>query len=237
MTPEYFAAMRLLLDSEPTPPEHVQWPGELVAGTYCCTSDCCAMPQLNPLALCRWAGKPGFASDGRSGFVRSTTTVQQGEHTLQCWQLDWDDGSGTVHEDTLWLDVHGDEAFTLYDQQGNANHYVLQEAEWVDERFWPEPLEAGHYRAEGPVPADMAQLELLPILDDPGLQTPSAITCLTQMIELSDGDISALTQWCYYDGREPASENRITLHIADAHHFTLTTEQGLSIDYCWDAAN
>lgn len=235
MTPEYFVAMQLLLDSEPVPPELVEWPGELVAGAYRCTSIGCAMPQLNPLHLCRWAGKPGLASEGRSGFVRSTMTVQHGEYALQRWQLEWDDGSGRLREDILILDVHSAETFTLYDQYGNANHYALQEAECTDARFWPHPLAEGRYKTDDRAQEGMAELELLQVVGDPGLQTAHGITCLTQMQTHADGSIHAITQWFYYDGREPALESSITLHITDAHHFTLTNEQGLSANYCWYA--
>lgn len=234
MTPEYFAAMRLLLDSAPSSTPLVEWPGDLVAGAYRAVEGECAMQQLNPLHLCRWAGKPGFACDGRSGFVRSTTTVQHGAQTLQRWQLEWDDGSGRLFEDTLLLAIHSDESFTLYDQHGNANQYVLEEAAWTDARFWPQPLAAGRYRAEE-APGDMVDLELLQIGDDTCLQTAYGITFLTQMQTHADGIIQAVTQWCYYDGREPASESVITLRITDQHSFTLANEEGVMAAYRWYA--
>lgn len=220
--------MQLLLDAEPAPAEPVPWPADLTAGMYDCPSD---PSTLCPLHLSRWAGQPGLSTEGASGYVRASQVVQQGVHTLWRWQVEWDDGSGTLRAQTLWLQVHSTSAFSLIDAQGLARDYVLQQADVDELRFWPAPLEAGHYRAQDTAPEGMEQLELLEVVDDAGLQTPSGITCLTQMQTLADGGIQANTQWFFYDDRAPEPESRITLHIADARHFTLTTAQGLRTRY------
>lgn len=238
MNAEHFAALRLLLDTQACPTAAPRWPGNLPAGEYRCPLAACAMPQLQTLHLCRWAGGPGLATDGSSGFVRTTGRVQHGDRTWECWQIEWDNGSGTLREETLWLDIDSDTRFTLCDAQGRANRYALYAAEAAPElRFWPEPLQPGHYLAQGPAAAQMTQLEWLDVMGEPLLQTPWGMTFLTQMQALDNGSILATVAWAHYDGSEPDSDSRIQLRIHDAQHFTLTDAQGTATAYRWSQDN
>jgi hypothetical protein len=160
MHTEHFAALHLLLDTPTTPTALPSWPGTLPPGEYRSEDDNCALPQWQTLHLWRWAGAPGLANNGSSGYVRSTSRVQHGDQWRECWQVEWDDGSGRLDTTTLWLQIHSDACFTLCDAQGRANRYVLHAAEAApEERFWPASLQPGHYIAQDPVTPQMAQLE------------------------------------------------------------------------------
>lgn len=238
MNAEHFAALRELLDTQPSPTPQPSWPGTLAPGEYRSPSEHCALPQWQTLHLCRWAGAPGLGSDGSSGFVRSTARVPHGNQGWECWQVDWDDGSGTLRATTLWLRIDSDTRFTLCDDQGRANRYVLHAAEAAPEaRFWPEPLQPGHYLAQGPATAQMAQLEWLDVMGEPVWQTPWGISFLGQMQTLDDGHILATVAWEHYDGSASAGEQRIQLRVHDAQHFTLTDAQGTTTSYRWSQSS
>jgi len=237
LNPEYFSTLREFLEPEPghEPPEPPAWPGELREGCYHCAEADCQRPALNPLDLCEWAGAPGLTCTGVSGYVQASTEVEHLGQSMLRWELSWDDGSGGLRDETLWLHIDSDESFTLHDAQGRSNRYRLQQPAMRQAIFWPEPLLAGHYQASGPAPAGMQSLILLEFMDGPALQTAdaAAMTGLRCMQFQADGSLQATISWVWMDGSGVEPETQIALQIRDAEHFCLTDAQGQSTVYRW----
>lgn len=229
---EHFLAMRLLLDdpSLPVAPAPA-WPGALLPGDYSSTTN------HHELALFQRSGRPYLSAGGATGTVHRTQhTEYQG---MECWQwdIDWDDGSGTLRSERLWLQVHGDRHFDVYDAQGQCSTYALVAEEIIPQRCtWPEPLYMAVYQATDVtgLPAYLHQLEILEYDDEPLLQCAIGIGMLQAASVHADGVYQASVDWSLRDDAgDVVPPTKIRWRIHDGDRFDWLHADGKATPYAW----
>lgn len=238
---EYFLAMKVLLDEPGTPQlPKPQWPDALLTGKYLCDADRCAIPAWRTLSLWRHSGKPYFTCNHATGHVISSAQVQHEGVTVWKWVLEWDDGSGSMEENTLWLQVHDAQHFDLYDAQGRCNAYALLAEEELPERaLWPQPLYMAVYQVEATdaalLPPSLHTLEILEYDDEPLMQCASIGMCAFQNTHWGeDGSFHATLVWSLRDdaGHVQPPEH-IQWQIQDGDHFVWILPDGSHVRFVW----
>lgn len=237
---EHFQALRLLLDdpSLPKPPVPA-WPGALPAGEYAC--DAAPGPsgaiQHAVLSLFQRSGRPCLSTDGATGTVRQTLhTPFQG---LECWQwdIDWDDGSGTLRCERLWLHARNGQRFDLYDAQGQCTTYTLVAEEVIAQRcLWPEPLCMAVYQATDTahLPSHLHQIEILEYDDQPLLQCGIGCCTVNDAQTDADGIYHAMLEWSLHqDVGNVLAPTQIRWHIHDGDRFDWLHADGSATPFTW----
>lgn len=235
---EHFLALRLLLDdpSLPTPPAP-EWPGALPPGDYACAPGAGSAADRPALTFFRRSGRPYVSADGATGTVRRTLHTEfQG---MACWQwdIDWDDGSGTLRSERLWLHVQGAQHFDIYSAQGQRSSYALVAEEIIPQRCpWPEPLYMAVYQTTDVtgVPDYLHQLEILEYDDEPLLQCATGICALHAAQVDADGVYHATLDWSLRDDAgDVTPPTQIRWRIHDGDRFDWLHADGSATPYAW----
>ena len=238
---EYFLAMKVLLDEPGTPqPSKPQWPDELLAGDYVCHPERCGIPNWQQVSLWQRADYILLTADNASGFVQRTIRTERNGVAWWQWEIVWDNLTGALSQDTLWLQVHDAQHFDLYDAQGRCNAYALLAEEEIPQRaLWPEPLYMAVYQVEAAdaalIPPFLHTLEFLEYDDEPLLQSASMGICSFQETYWDDdGCYHATLAWSLRDDAgDVQPPDRIQLQIQDGDHFVWIQPDGSRVRYTW----
>lgn len=137
----------------------------------------------------------------------------------------------------LWLQVHCDRHFDVYDAQGQCSTYTLVDEEIIPQRCpWPEPLYMAVYQTTdvSGVPAYLHQLEILEYDDELLLQCAIGIGMLQAASVGADGVYQATIDWSLRDDAgDVVPPTKIRWRIHDGDLFDWLHADGNATPYAW----